>query len=123
MATNTVTQHEAEELDRLYEQVMTCEPVIPKDQVDALADMVFNKELFIRQWRLTAVLAGEGGAFYADLAEDEKKAKALAPLVGVLGDFAKNLRGMAEIAESVSARIMVAGCNHENFLTWAEDND
>ncbi|WP_323012528.1 hypothetical protein [Castellaniella sp.] len=121
MATNTVNQQEAEELDRLYEQVMTCEPAIPKDQVDDLADMVFNKELFIRQWRLTAVLAGEGGAFYADLAEDEEKARVFAPLTGVLDDFAKRLRGMAEIAESASARIMVAGCNHENFIAWAEE--
>lgn len=121
MAIDTVNQQDADDLDRIYEQVMTCEPMIAKEQVDQLADMVFSKEDFIRQWRMTAFLAGEGGPFYADLAENEDKARALAPIAEILTDFSKMLHDMANMAKGASARIMVAGCNHENFTDWMKE--
>jgi hypothetical protein len=122
MADSTVNQEGTDDLDRLYEQVMTCEPAVPKDQVEGLSNMVFSKERIIRAWRMTALLAGEGGEFYADLANNAEKARAFAPIVGALSEFSETLKGMAELADSASARILVAGCNHENFTDWRKES-
>jgi hypothetical protein len=109
------------ELDALYEQVLHCEPAIAPQDVERLADLALNQEQVGRNWRLTALIAGKGGEFYRELAEDAGKAEALAPVTETLRDFARLLRQVADLADSASARIMVAGCNHEQFLDWVKE--
>ncbi len=109
------------ELDALYEQVLHCEPAIAPQDVERLADLVLSNERVGRNWRLTAVIAGKGGEFYRELADDAEKARTLAPVIESLRDFAKLLRQISELADSASARIMVAGCNHEHFPDWMKE--
>ena len=116
MATENVNDLD---LDAIYEGVMTCEPAIPEDEMKPLADLVMNQEMVGRQWRLTALLASRGGEFFRRVAEDEETAIALAPTVGLLSDFAKLLREVADLADCSAHRIAVAGCNHEDFNTWS----
>lgn len=120
MATDTLI-HDDEQLDQLYEQVMTCESAIPQNELEPLADLVLNNERVGRQWRLTALLASKDGAFFREIAENEETAKALAPSIELLNDFADLMRTMAELAECASSRLLVAGCNHENFNDWASE--
>lgn len=112
----TNTNHD--DLDALYEQVMTCEPAINPVEVEELADAVRSNSLLGMPWRLTAVIAGKDGSFFKALSEDEGQAKAIAPSIDLLNEFAARLRGMAELAECVAARMMAAGCNHEQFIDW-----
>ena len=70
---------------------------------------------------LAALLATKDGAFFKELATDPEQAKALAPTVSALQDFAERMRGIAELAECAAARVMVAGCNHESFNAWAAE--
>lgn len=109
------------DLDQLYEKVMTCEPLIAPAAMDQLADLVFSKERVIHNWRMAALIASKDGAFFKEMASDPDKAKALAPIVGALDDAAELLRSMAEIMTSVSIRIGVAGCAHEDFNKWTEE--
>ena len=121
MAIDTVNHDDDIDVDQLYEQVLICEPAIPTEEVDRLADMVFSKEKVIRQWRFTALMASKDGAFFRELSESEGQAKTFAPIVGVLRDFAQTLKGMADLAECVATRIAVAGCNHEKFNIWMKE--
>lgn len=114
-------QTEGAELDALYQQVMTCEPALAPDQLDTVADMVKDQEATGRPWRLAALLATKDGTFFNELANDPERAKALAPTVSVLQDFAERMRMVAELAECAAARVMVAGCNHEQFNAWATE--
>ena len=108
-------------LDELYEQVLHCEPAIAPQDVELLADLVMNQERIGRNWRLTALIAGKGGEFYRELAENADHAQMFAPTTICLRDFARLLRHVADLADSVSARIMVAGCNHEHFNDWMNE--
>lgn len=105
----------------IYDGVLTCQSAIPKTEIELLADVVRNNGRMGIPWRLTAFLAGQDGAFYREVAENEEKAKALAPNIGALQDFAAMLKKVSELANCVSMRLMVAGCNHENFNTWKND--
>lgn len=109
------------ELDALYEKVMNCEPALAPDELDRVADMAMDQEATGRPWRLAALLATKDGAFFKDLANDPEKARTLAPTVSILQDFAERMRGVAELAECAAARVMVAGCSHENFNAWAAE--
>ena len=106
------------DLDAMYESVLNCESAINSDDVEPLADLVRKNELVGIPWRLTAVIAGKDGTFFRNLSEDEGAAKALAPAVDGLYEFSNRLKKMAELAECVASRIMVAGCNHRNFNKW-----
>ncbi|AJX82575.1 hypothetical protein [Burkholderia pseudomallei] len=108
-------------LDELYEQVLHCEPAIAPQDVGPLADLVMNQEQVGRNWRLTAMIAGKGGEFYRELAVNADHAQTFAPVTLCLRDFAKLLRQVADLADSASARIMVAGCNHEHFNDWVNE--
>ena len=121
MAEGDATQDTEPTVDELYEQVMTCEPALPTEDLDRAADMVRSNEFIGRPWRLTALLATKDGAFFRELSEREDQAKALAPAIEPLRDFAKTLRTMADLAECVSARVLVAGCNHKDFNKWADE--
>jgi hypothetical protein len=123
MANTNSTDRSAAELDALYESVLHCRPVIREDEAHRLADLVFDKEHIVREWRLTALLASKGGAFYKELSEDSEKAQALAPAVEPLIGFAKLLRDMANFADCVSARVMTAGCNHDRFVDWMAESE
>lgn len=120
MADGNVT-HDDNDLDQLYEQVMNCESAITTSELEPLADLVRNQERVGRQWRLTALLASKNGEFFREVAESEEQARALAPIIGHLHDFAELLRGMADLADCASSRLMVAGCNHENFNDWMKE--
>lgn len=119
--TTNEQQTEGAELAALYQQVMACEPALAPDQLDKVADMVRDQEATGRPWRLAALLATKDGDFFKELANDPEKAKVLAPTVSVLQDFAERMRGVAELAECAAARVMVAGCNHEQFNAWAAE--
>lgn len=123
MATSDVSNDDQVDLEAVYQQVLVCEPAIPPDEVEPLADLVMKKERVGRPWRLTAVVAGEDGEFFKRIATSVETAKAFAPTVNVLRDFAGLLRTMADLAECSAARIATAGCNHEKFLDWMEDDD
>ena len=119
--TTNEQQTEGAELAALDQQVMACEPALAPDQLDKVADMVRDQEATGRPWRLAALLATKDGDFFKELANDPEKAKVLAPTVSVLQDFAERMRGVAELAECAAARVMVAGCNHEQFNAWAAE--
>ncbi|CAH0354080.1 hypothetical protein [Aquabacterium sp. CECT 9606] len=116
---NTNGNEEGPDVLELYEQVMKCNALIKEDEVDQIADLVLSKELVIRAWRMAAWLAAKDGIFYQELSTDASKASALVPAIGAMQETAERLRGMAEIMESVSARVAVAGCNHEQFREWS----
>ena len=60
MAKKTVSQKSKNsDLEKIYQQVLTCEPVIPEEDVGRLADLIKSNEFFGRAWRMTAVLAGK----------------------------------------------------------------
>ena len=122
MATENVNHgsEAGEDLDKVYQDVLCCQPIVLPSEMEALADLVFSKERVIRSWRLAALVGSKDGEFFQELANDADKAKALAPTVDALRDAAGVLRSMAEVMESVSCRIMVAGCNHEHFNEWME---
>lgn len=109
--------------ERIYESVMTCEPALAAQDVSLLADLVGNKPAICRPWRLTALLAGKSGEFYRELATSEPLAQAFAATPDCLRDFAARLREVADLADCVSARVMVAGCNHPRFDEWAAAQD
>jgi len=117
MATKTVTDRE---LDALYDSVMKCEPVIPPNEVDQVANLVFSKERVIRAWRAAALLGSKGGDFYREVAEKEDLARALAEGIAPIQCTAEVLREMAGIMDCVAARLLTAGCNHEHFNDWME---
>lgn len=118
MATSDVTQDEAPSAEELLESVLTCEPALPPEEMEALADRVRSNEFVGRPWRLTALLASKDGSFFRDVANSQEHAQALAPTVDVLHAFAKSLRGMADLADCAAARVLVAGCNHPDFNKW-----
>ena len=120
MATETVGQGPTDDgyADKLFEQVMTCAPALPPEQMEGVANLVMNQEVVGRQWRLTAFLASKGGEFYRELADDAAKAEVIVPAADLMRDFAKLLRSVADLADCVAARVMVAGCNHERCNEW-----
>lgn len=105
--------------DRIYASVMTCEPALPPMDMEDLADLVVDMPHIVRPWRLTALLASKGGEFYREVANDAGKARALASSPDILNEFAKTLRYVADLADCAAARLLVAGCNHEQFNEWA----
>jgi hypothetical protein len=82
--------------------------------------MVRDNECVGIPWRLTALITSKGGAFFKELSESEEQAKALAPTVDTLRAFSERLQMVAKLADTAASRIMVAGCNHENFNEWME---
>lgn len=118
---NQNTTNEDDELEALYKDVLKCEPAIPPEQLDLLANMVRDNESVGRPWRLTALIASKDGAFFTELSESEEKAKALAPTVDALREFSDRLQMMAKLADCAASRIMVAGCNHEDFNEWMKE--
>jgi len=86
-----------------------------------LADIVRNNQRMGVPWRMTAVLAGKDGEFFRGVAENEEVAKTFANVVVPLHNFAEMLRKVAELADCAASRLMVAGCNHENFNEWMEE--
>ena len=110
-----------EDMEKIYQDVLHCQPLLPPGEMEAMADLVFSKERVIRVWRFAALVGSKDGEFFRELASDAETAKVFAPTVGVLSDAATLLRDFAQIMESAACRIMVAGCNHEHFNKWAQD--
>ena len=107
-----------DDLDAIYERVLTCQPVVDPAKEQALADAIFSKELMIRSWRAAAMLAAKGGDFYRDLSTDAGLAQSLAAILDPLEGTAKFLREMASIMDCVVTRVCVVGCKHERFDEW-----
>lgn len=120
MANATVNQ-ENDELDALYEQVMSCESAIPEAQLEPLSELVKSNEYVGRQWRLTAFLASKNGDFFHEVSVNAEQAEALAATIAPLRHFAVLMRQMADLADCASSRLLVAGCNHENFNDWVKE--
>ena len=121
MATTNINQNatnEDDESEALYKGVLNCESAIPPEELELLANMVRDNEMVGRPWRLTALIASKDGAFFKELSESEEHAKALAPAIDALREFSDRLQRMAKLADCAAARIMVAGCNHEDFVEW-----
>ena len=124
MTPKTVEQALSEETSRQwFDQVVTCEPALPPEDVKELADLVMDQERVGQQWRLTAVLASKEGEFFRDLSKDADKAQALAPTIDTLLAFAKLLRSVADLADCAAHRVLVAGCAHEHFNEWVAATD
>lgn len=115
--------HKGDEFEQVYQQVMNCEPEISESELQPLADLVMNNERVVRQWRLTALLASKGGVFFREISQDAEMAKAHAPTVELLEDFASTMRMMAGLADCASSRLLVAGCNHQDFNAWMSKGD
>ena len=123
MAKKNVTRGKSKkesELDALYAGVMTCQPALLPSLVEEVADAIRDNEQMGRPWRVTAVLAGKDGEFYKQVASDVETAKTMAPLIDVLTCFSKRLEAMKKLADSVTCRLLVAGCNHEDFNDWVQ---
>lgn len=116
--TDSTTTSRDDELDKIYDSVMSCKALINEQEVNQLADLVFSKERVIRSWRLAAWLAGKGGPFYQDLSTNASVANELVPSIGAMDETSKLLREMADIIDTVSTRVAVAGCNHERLENW-----
>lgn len=111
-----------EDMEKIYQDVLHCHPLVPLGEMEALADLVFSKERVVTTWRLAALVGSKDGEFFRELASDAEMAKALAPTVDALSNAATLLRDVAQIMEGAACRIMVAGCNHEDFNKWAQAN-
>lgn len=125
MAKKTVTRSKSSEeearLDALYKGVLKCEPALLPSLLDEVADAVLDNEQIGRPWRLTAVLATKDGTFFDQVSSDADLAKTMASCIDVLDSFSKRLELMKKLADTVTARLMVAGCNHEKFNDWAKE--
>ena len=124
MAKKNVTRAKSKktaELDAIYEGVMTCQPALLPSLVEEVADAIRDNEQMGVPWRITAVLAGKDGEFFKQVANDAETAKTMAPLIDGLTSFSKRLEQMKQFADTVTCRLLVAGCNHEKFNDWVKE--
>lgn len=124
MAKKNVTRAKSKktaELDAIYEGVMTCQPALLPSLVDEVAAAIKDNEQMGVPWRITAVLAGKDGEFFKQVASDAETAKTIATLMDGLTSFSKRLELMKQLADTVTCRLLVAGCNHEKFNDWVKE--
>lgn len=124
MAKKNVTRAKSKktaELDAIYEGVMTCQPALLPSLVDEVAAAIKDNEQMGVPWRITAVLAGKDGEFFKQVANDAETAKTMATLMDGLTSFSKRLEQMKKLADTVTCRLLVAGCNHEKFNDWVKE--
>ena len=124
MAKKNVTRAKSKktaELDAIYEGVITCQPALLPSLVDEVAAAIKDNEQMGVPWRITAVLAGKDGEFFKQVANDAETAKTMATLMDGLTSFSKRLEQMKKLADTVTCRLLVAGCNHEKFNDWVKE--
>jgi hypothetical protein len=124
MARKNVPQRKANKdakLVAIYKGVLACQPALLPSLVEEVADAVLDNQQIGMPWRITAVLAGKDGEFFTQVAEDEEMAKTMAALIDSLTFFSKRLEKMKALADTVRCRLLVAGCNHEDFNDWVEE--
>jgi predicted alpha-1,6-mannanase (GH76 family) len=124
MAKKNVTRAKSKktaELDAIYEGVMTCQPALLPSLVDEVAAAITDNEQMGVPWRITAVLAGKDGEFFNQVANDAETAKTMATIMDGLTSFSKRLEQMKKLADTVTCRLLVAGCNHEKFNDWVKE--
>ena len=109
------------ELHAIYEGVMTCQPVLSPSLVEEVADAIRDNDQMGVPWRITAVLASKDGEFFKQVANDVDTAKTMAGLIDGLQGFSKRLEAMKKMADAVTARLQVAGCNHIKFDDWVKE--
>jgi hypothetical protein len=107
---NVHTELTDEDAERFFETVFACEPAIPPEDMNEVANLVFSKERVIRSWRLAAFLGSKGGDFYKNMSTEQ--AEALAAGMGPLQEFSKLAQTMSEMASSMAARATVACIFH-----------
>ena len=100
---------------------MTCQPALLPSLVEKVADAIRDNEQMGVPWRITAVLAGKDGEFFKQVANDAETAKTMATLIDGLTSFSKRLEQMKQFADTVTCRLLVAGCNHEKFNDWMKE--
>lgn len=102
-----------------FDAVMNCTPAIDPATMERLAGVVCGSSSQMAvMWRSTAVLASKDGSFFRSLANDPEAAKTLCAIVDPLVKFAKHLREMADLAEGVADRTLVACCAREEVTQW-----
>ena len=124
MARKNVTRGKSKkdlELDAMYQGVLNCQPALLPSLVNEVADAVRDNEQMGIPWRITAVLAGKDGEFFKQVANDAETAKTMAPLIDGLARFSRRLDQMKEFADTVTARLLVAGSNHKKFGEWMKE--
>ena len=105
---------EADELDAIFRQVMTCEPLLADGEVDTFLDAMYGKGAQQRR-RAVAAFATKGGDFYKGVSENREQAVVVAMVALMARDDAKMFRGVAEMLEALDTRTEVALCNHEDM--------
>ena len=105
-------------LNVLYQGVLNCQSALLPSLVNEVADSVRDNEQMGIPWRITAVLAGKDGEFFRQVADDAETAKTMATLIDGLRHFSQRLDQMKKFADTVTARLLVAGSNHEKFGEW-----
>ena len=124
MAKKNVTRAKSKktaELDAIYEGVMTCQPALLPSLVDEVAAAIKDNVQMGVPWRITAVLAGKNGEFFKQVASDAETAKTIATLMDGLTSFSKRLKLIKQLTDTVTCRLLVAGCNHEKFNDWVKE--
>ncbi len=128
MAIENVAQDSAcsvaspDDLESLYQRVMTCKPLVHPSELDALRNLAEDASLTVRPWLFMAYAATRDGAFYKELSEDATRMRLLAPLSMILEEFAERMHMVAEMSKGAAMRIRVAGCNHEDFDVWRKED-
>lgn len=121
MANKNVTRRKSkkdDKFDALYEGVMKCQPALLPSLLEEVASAVKDNEQMGIPWRITTVLATKDGEFFKQVAEDEETAKTMAAVIDGLHCFSKRLEQMKQLADTVTCRLVVAGCTHEKFNHW-----
>lgn len=118
MAEETVsaaTSVDDDELERLYQSVMTCKPRIAAADVDEFETKIHNDIHWRRARRCGLNVASQDGSFFKRLSEDEDMARTFAETLGPIEDQAKLLREIADTIEAGRMRMVIALCNYKWF--------
>ncbi len=124
MAKKNITPTETNEdddLEAVYQSVMTCQPALLPSMVEKLSNVVKDNEQMGIPWRVTSVMASKDGEFFRKVANDAETAKTMAAMIDGLISFSQRLEMMKGLADTVINRLLVAGCNHEKFNDWMKE--
>ena len=98
-----------DQLDEIYNSVMTCEPSLTHEQVSEI-EKLFASKGFAQVRRASLAVATGGGDFYRKVAEDRETAVLAAGIMEAARDHIQRLRGLADVLEQMATRADVALC-------------
>ncbi|RYE02127.1 MAG: hypothetical protein EOP50_00775 [Sphingobacteriales bacterium] len=120
--TELTTETGDDDVEVLYQRVMTCEPFIDGDDVSGLEKWFAKKNTGVIR-RCGLALATQDGAFFKRVAEERDTAEAVAELLGPLDEHIEVLEETVRTLRAASTRALVALCNQEDFdvatKSWA----